>query len=159
MRSSAGASASFQPFARRCSTTLERRAREPLDVLRTADRRSNGRPALALRRWGPLQIPIDPNGNLTSKTEGTDSWVYTWNAENQLTKVEKNGAEVARFAYDPLGRRVEKVAGSVTTKYAYAHDTVLRETRGTALQGPDCCQEAAQTSVTFSAPSVTLPSE
>ena len=67
----------------------------------------------------PHKIPIDPNGNLATKTEGTDTWAYKWNAENQLTKVEKNGAEEARFAYDPLGRRVEKVAGGVTTSYTY----------------------------------------
>ena len=65
---------------------------------------------------GPRQVPIDPNGNLATKAEGTDNWAYSWNAENQLVKVEKNEAEVARFAYDPLGRRVEKVvAGGVTT--------------------------------------------
>ena len=56
---------------------------------------------------------------IASKTEGSDSWTYTWNANNQLTKVEKNGSEVARFAYDPLGRRVEKVAGGVTTSFTY----------------------------------------
>lgn len=72
----------------------------------------------------------DPNGNLTSKTEGPDNWVYTWNAENQLTKVEKNGGEQARFAYDPLGRRVEKVAGGVTTSYTYHGENILREVRG-----------------------------
>ena len=53
----------------------------------------------------------DPNGNLTTKTEGTDTWGYDWNAENQLTRVTKNGVELARFSYDPIGRRVEKVAG------------------------------------------------
>ena len=71
----------------------------------------------------------DPNGNLTSKTEGTDNWTYSWNAENQLTKVEKNGVELARFAYDPLGRRVEKIAGGVTTGYTYDGVDILRETR------------------------------
>ncbi len=80
----------------------------------------------------PHKIPIDPNGNLTQKTEGSDSWTYTWNAENQLTKVEKDGAEVARFAYDPLGRRVEKVAGGVTTSYTYDESDVFREVRGTS---------------------------
>lgn len=78
----------------------------------------------------PHEVPIDPNGNLTSKTEGTDSWVYTWNAENQLTKVEKNGVEIARLSYDPLGRRVEKVAGGVTTSYTYEGGNTLRELRG-----------------------------
>ena len=78
----------------------------------------------------PHKIPIDPNGNLASKTEGTDTWGYSWNAENQLTKVEKNGLEQARFSYDPLGRRVEKIAGGVTTGYTYDGFDILRETRG-----------------------------
>ena len=55
----------------------------------------------------------DSNGNLNTKTEGTDTWAYEWNAENQLTRVTKNSVEQARFSYDPLGRRVEKVAGGV----------------------------------------------
>jgi RHS repeat-associated protein len=83
------------------------------------------------RSADPHKIPIDPNGNLTQKTEGTDTWVYSWNAENQLTKVQKNSAEQARFAYDPLGRRVEKVAGGVTTSFTYGNEDILREVRGT----------------------------
>lgn len=64
----------------------------------------------------------DPNGNLAAKTEGSDSWTYTWNAESQLTRVERNGAEQARFSYDPLGRRVEKIAGGATTTYTNSGD-------------------------------------
>jgi RHS repeat-associated protein len=69
----------------------------------------------------------DSNGNLAAKTEGTDSWTYTWNAENQLVKVEENGAEVARFAYDPIGRRVEKLSAGVTVAWTYDGDDILRE--------------------------------
>jgi RHS repeat-associated protein len=76
----------------------------------------------------------DSNANLTSKTEGPDTWTYTWNAENQLAKVEKNGAEVARFAYDPLGRRVGKVASGVTTTFTYDSDAILREVQGVSTQ-------------------------
>jgi RHS repeat-associated protein len=72
----------------------------------------------------------DSNGNLSTKTEGTDAWGYEWNALNQLTRVTKNSIEQARFAYDPRGRRVEKVAASVTTAYAYDDLNILRETRG-----------------------------
>jgi RHS repeat-associated protein len=75
----------------------------------------------------------DPNGNLTTKTEGSNTWTYSWNAENQLTKVEKNGAEVARFAYDPLGRRIEEVATGVATAWTYDDDEILRETPGTSV--------------------------
>jgi RHS repeat-associated protein len=74
----------------------------------------------------------DSNGNLTGKTEGTDTWAYSWNAENQLIKVEKNGAEVARFAYDPIGRRVEKVAGGVATSHTYDGFAIVREGQGGA---------------------------
>jgi RHS repeat-associated protein len=88
----------------------------------------------------PHKVPIDPNGNLTQKTEGSDTWVYTWNALNQLVKVEKNSIEQARFAYDPLGRRVEKVAAAITTSYTYDGADILREIRGSTtlkyLHGP-----------------------
>jgi RHS repeat-associated protein len=72
----------------------------------------------------------DPNGNLASKTEGTDTWAYEWNAENELTRITRNGGEVARSAYDPLGRRVEKVAGGVTTSYTYDGDEIIRDIHG-----------------------------
>lgn len=89
--------------------------------------------AVSFRAADPHKIPIDPNGNLTSKTEGTDSWVYTWNAENQLTKVEKNGAEQARFAYDPLERRSESSSAGVTVTYIYDGDNILVERSGSTL--------------------------
>jgi RHS repeat-associated protein len=54
-----------------------------------------------------------------------------WNAENQLTRVTKNGAEVARYAYDPRGRRVENVVSGVPTSYNYDGDSLLRKQRGT----------------------------
>ena len=82
----------------------------------------------------PPQIPIDSNGNLNTKTEGSDTWAYEWNARNELTRVTKNSIEQARFSYDPLGRRVEKVAGGVTSTYTYESGDILREIRGaTAL--------------------------
>jgi RHS repeat-associated protein len=82
----------------------------------------------------------NPNGNLTSKTEGSDTWTYEWDAENRLKRVLKNAIEQARFAYDPLGRRVEKVAGGATTSWIYDAADILRETTGAAavkyIHGP-----------------------
>ena len=75
-------------------------------------------------------FPIDSNGNLTQKTEGSDTWGYEWNAHNELTRVTKNSVEQARFSYDPLGRRVEKVAGGATTGYTYDIEDLIREVRG-----------------------------
>jgi RHS repeat-associated protein len=82
----------------------------------------------------PLPVTIDPNGNLTQKVEGADTWIYEWNAENQLKRVLKNSVEQARFAYDPLGRRVEMVAGAVTTSWAYDGRAILREQKGVAVR-------------------------
>ncbi len=70
----------------------------------------------------------DPNGNTTSKTEGTDTWTYEWDAENRLKRVLKNGAEQARFAYDALGRRIERVIGTTTIRYLYDRTAIVRET-------------------------------
>jgi RHS repeat-associated protein len=72
----------------------------------------------------------DLDGNLTQQIEGPDTWTYEWNAENELKRVLKNSVEQARFAYDSKGRRVEKVAGGVTTKWTYDDEQILREVRG-----------------------------
>jgi RHS repeat-associated protein len=69
----------------------------------------------------------DLNGNLVQRIEGTDTWAYEWNAENQLTRVTKNAVEQVRFKYDPLGRRVEKVAGGTATTWTYDGEDMLRE--------------------------------
>jgi RHS repeat-associated protein len=79
---------------------------------------------------GGTSYGYDANGNLTSKVEGSDTWGYEWNAENQLVRVSKNGSEVARFAYDPTGRRVERVVGGATTSYTYDANDIIRETLG-----------------------------
>ena len=41
-----------------------------------------------------------------------------WSAEDQLTRVLKDAVEVASFEYDPMGRRIEKAAGSLTHLHA-----------------------------------------
>jgi RHS repeat-associated protein len=78
-------------------------------------------------------------GCALSVSEPSD-FCMEWNAEGQLKRVSLNGNEVARFSYDQLGRRVEKVAGGVTTSYAYDGEDILREVRGGAtfkyLHGP-----------------------
>ncbi|HEX9722782.1 MAG TPA: RHS repeat-associated core domain-containing protein [Vicinamibacteria bacterium] len=70
----------------------------------------------------------DANGNLIERAEGATTWNYEWNGENQLTRVLGDGVEVARFAYDPLGRRVQKTTALAATAYTYADTRILRET-------------------------------
>ncbi|HSN44664.1 MAG TPA: hypothetical protein VLR88_11510, partial [Propionibacteriaceae bacterium] len=76
----------------------------------------------------PSTHTYDANGNLAAKTEGADSWTYTWNALNQLTAVSKNAVTQATYSYDPLGRRVEKLAGGTTTGWTHAGEDILRQT-------------------------------
>ena len=72
----------------------------------------------------------DSNGNLNTKTEGTDTWGYEWNARNELTRVTKNSVEQARFSVRPDGRRVEKVGGwCERPRYTYDGGNILREVR------------------------------
>jgi len=88
----------------------------------------------------PATYSYDANGNLIQKIEGSDTWTYEWNAENQLTKLLTNGNEVARYKYDPNGRRVDRVAGGTTTLWAYDAKDIFRETVGGTvvryIQGP-----------------------
>ena len=48
----------------------------------------------------------------------------------ELKRVLKNSVEQARFAYDPIGRRVEKVAGGVTSSWTYDGADILRQISG-----------------------------
>jgi RHS repeat-associated protein len=77
----------------------------------------------------------DANGNLTVKVVGGVHWAYQWDAENHLKRVLKEGAEVARFEYDAIGRRVEKVASGATHEYVYAADEIQRETVSGSVAG------------------------
>jgi RHS repeat-associated protein len=90
----------------------------------------------------------DANGNLTNKTDSTGNWTYDWNAENQLIRVTKDGSDVARFTYDPLGRRVEKVAGGTTTTWVYDAEDILRGSVGSStykyVHGPDLDEPLAR---------------
>ena len=84
-----------------------------------------------------LTQTFDANGNLATKTDSSGTWTYVWNAENQLLRVCLNAdpctpeaTAVARFRYDPIGRRVEKVAGTVTTAFTCDGEDIVRRTAG-----------------------------
>ena len=68
-------------------------------------------------------LTYDADGNLTN--DGTSS--FSWNDRNQLTGVTQ-GTNSWSYAYDPLGRRIEKTAKGIETKYLYDGQNVARET-------------------------------
>jgi RHS repeat-associated protein len=82
----------------------------------------------------------DANGNRTQKTKGTDTWAYTYDYANRLTRVEKNSSILGEYVYDGDGKRIQATQDSKTTTYIYSGVTVLYEetTTGTAdyIYGP-----------------------
>jgi RHS repeat-associated protein len=49
----------------------------------------------------------------------TGTNTFTWNARGQLTSIRANGALVASFGYDALGRRTERTLGSATKRWRF----------------------------------------
>lgn len=73
----------------------------------------------------------DANGNLTQKQETTTGArvAYTWNAKNQLLKMESYAdgtsatpVSTTTYTYGPLGRRWSKTVDGVVARYVYSGD-------------------------------------
>jgi len=82
----------------------------------------------------------DSNGNRTQKTKGSDTWSYTYDYANRLTKVEKNSVTLGEYVYDGDGKRMQVTENNETTTYIYSGMNTLYEenTTGTAcyIYGP-----------------------
>ena len=50
----------------------------------------------------------DDMGNMITKSNGTDTWCYTYDARNQLIQLEKNQQVIGQYTYDGDGRRIKK---------------------------------------------------
>ncbi|MBI1871267.1 MAG: RHS repeat-associated core domain-containing protein [Chlamydiae bacterium] len=81
-----------------------------------------------------LSLSYDNNGNVTSKTENGITWTYTWNSENQLTKVTNTDSQspiTVSYEYDALGRRILKTLtthdSQLTTAWIYDGNDILLE--------------------------------
>jgi RHS repeat-associated protein len=70
---------------------------------------------------------FDANGNVTSKSEGTTKWYYSYDRENRLTNATKFGGLIPRagasvnYHYDALGRRVIR-QDKKTGRTEFTHD-------------------------------------
>ena len=79
----------------------------------------------------------DANGNLTRKTgkAAGAATAYTYDAENQLIRIDLPNGTAAEYAYDGLGRRIQKSVGGAVTRYVYDNEDILLELNGAnALQ-------------------------
>jgi RHS repeat-associated protein len=62
----------------------------------------------------------DANGNMASKQKGAELTLYSYDTENHLTQIKKNGTVIATYEYDGDGGRTKKIANGITTKYVGA---------------------------------------
>ena len=79
---------------------------------------------------GGATVLYDAAGNLTSDAAGYE---YHYDYENRLTQVVYDSSPVGEFAYDALGRRIEKYdpsSDSLRTRYYYDGWRVLSEHDG-----------------------------
>jgi RHS repeat-associated protein len=81
-------------------------------------------------------LTYDDNGNLEQYISGSDTWDYSYDAENRLIQVKLNGTTKATFTYDAFGRRASKTVNSVERKYHYdgRSNRVLYETEGSTVK-------------------------
>ena len=83
----------------------------------------------------------DDNGNLTQKTHKTTkaTMTFDWDIENRLIQVTKHETEKAlpsetiTYAYDALGRRIEKNINGNIKRYVYDNEDILMEFNGDNL--------------------------
>lgn len=66
-------------------------------------------------------MSYDPNGNMSVMSQTGSNHAYTFDVENRLVNVKKNGSTVAQYSYDGDGGRVRKIGfngtTSTTTRY------------------------------------------
>ncbi|MGD2249992.1 MAG: RHS repeat-associated core domain-containing protein, partial [Candidatus Methanofastidiosia archaeon] len=75
----------------------------------------------------------DGNGNTITKTDGINTWSYTYDTKNLLIQVEKNQQVIAHYEYDGNGYRIKKtewvesVQDYQTIIYIYSGSAVIYE--------------------------------
>ncbi|WP_172425046.1 RHS repeat-associated core domain-containing protein [Vandammella animalimorsus] len=103
-----------------------------------------------LTQWGQQQqatrYQYNHSGHITQKTQGgtnnpgnpgspnasaTSTTSYHYDAAQRLVHIEQNGQTIARYHYDPKGRRIAKTTGQgseqTTTWYVYAEEGLIAE--------------------------------
>ena len=84
---------------------------------------------------GDRKFDYDSRGNLIRERRGKDGkrvTEYTWNLQNQLIRINREGQQT-HYRYDPLGRRIEKKDTFGTTRYLWAEDQLIQESRNALI--------------------------
>ena len=66
-------------------------------------------------------------GAVTQRVANGCVWAFEYDVAGKLAEIRSNGQWVARYAYDPLGRRVSKATAGATNHYLYADEGLAAE--------------------------------
>jgi RHS repeat-associated protein len=104
---------------------------------------------------GGATYTYDNNGNLLTKVVGTDTTQYTWDFENRLTQVTLPDGTCVSYAYDALGRRIQRTTSAgADERYVYDGQNVIQDLDSSSsvvtsyLNGPGVDNHLRQTNST-----------
>jgi RHS repeat-associated protein len=87
-----------------------------------------------ITQFGTASLVFDNQGQTTSKTDGTGTSNYQWDARGRLTQVTLPNSQTVSYSYDALGRRASRTAGGATTNFLYdGMDVVLDRTGSSSV--------------------------
>ncbi|GAA2707292.1 DUF6531 domain-containing protein [Actinoplanes palleronii] len=70
----------------------------------------------------------DGHGRMLTRTvEGCGSWVFTWNADDQMVAARTPAGAVWQYRYDPLGRRISKQSGAERYDFAWSGSSLVEQ--------------------------------
>jgi len=74
----------------------------------------------------------DANGNTSKQTTGNPASpskvrLFLYNAAERLSEIKDNGATIAKYQYDPMGRRFRKEVNGTVTWFQYADEGLIAE--------------------------------
>ncbi|OQX05904.1 MAG: hypothetical protein BWK80_51490, partial [Desulfobacteraceae bacterium IS3] len=81
-----------------------------------------------LRAYSGNSFEYDNNGNMTKQSVNGQTVMYVYDVENRLIQVNKaDGTVIAKYYYDPFGRRLSKEVNGVKTFFLYADEGLVGE--------------------------------
>jgi RHS repeat-associated protein len=86
-------------------------------------------PGNYLRTRGTTAYSWGPYGQLTSKTQGQTRTDYAYSAQRLMSEVKVDGAALAKYEYDAMGRRIRAIEGESTVITLHSGNDIVYEVR------------------------------
>lgn len=80
-----------------------------------------------ITQFGSATYAHDNEGQTITRADGPTISNFTWDARGRLTHVTMSNGQTVSYAYDALGRRTDRTAGSSTTSFLYDRDNVVQD--------------------------------